>query len=147
MSDITSPATDRRPIVMIVVGRQRVGKTTVLNTTIQFLRMHGGEVVVWNADKLNRTYSLSMFHPDALEPPSADPEDVKAWLEGRFTHLVEHRYGAALDIGGGDTPWPDMWRRWPSCARWKGSPHGLLKTVALCTYSRLLMRAGHQVCG
>lgn len=95
---------DRRPIVMIVVGRQRVGKTTVLNTTIQFLRMHGGEVVVWNADKLNRTYSLSMFHPDALEPPSADPEDVKAWLEDRFAHLVEHRYDAVLDIGGGDTP-------------------------------------------
>ena len=89
---------------MIVVGRQRVGKTTVLNTTIQFLRMHGGEVVVWNADKLNRTYSLSMFHPDTLEPPSADPEDVKAWLEDRFTHLIQHRYDAVLDIGGGDTP-------------------------------------------
>ena len=67
--------------------------------------MHGGEVVVWNADKLNRTYSLSMFHPDALEPPSADPEDVKAWLEGRFTHLVEHRYdaGCCRDLCGN---WP-----------------------------------------
>ena len=104
MSVAISPAEDRRPVVIIVVGRQRVGKTTFLNTTVQFLRTHGGEVVVWNADKLNRTYSLSMFHQNVLEPPSADSEDVKAWLEDRFTHLVQHRYDAVLDIGGGDTP-------------------------------------------
>lgn len=104
MSNATSPAEDRRPILIIVVGRQRVGKTTLLNTTVQFLRAHGGEVVVWNADKLNRTYSLSNFSQDVLEPPSADSEDVKAWLEERFTHLAEHRYDAVLDIGGGDTP-------------------------------------------
>lgn len=104
MSDTVNPAADRRPVLIIVVGRQRVGKTTLLNTTVQFLRAHGGEVVVWNADKLNRTYSLSMFHRDVLEPPSADSEDVKAWLEDRFTHLVQHRYDAVLDIGGGDTP-------------------------------------------
>ncbi len=104
MSDVISPAEDRRPVVAIVVGRQRVGKTSFLNTTVQFLRAHGGEVVVWNADKLNRTYSLSMFSADVLEPSSVDSEDVKAWLEGRFTHLIEHRYDAVLDIGGGDTP-------------------------------------------
>ena len=104
MSDILIPAEDRRPVAVVIVGRQRVGKTTVANTTVQFLRAHGGEVVVWNADKLNRTYSLSIFHKDALEPPSVDPEDVKAWLEERFTHLIQHRYDAVLDIGGGDTP-------------------------------------------
>ncbi len=104
MSEILSPADDRRPIVIVIVGRQRVGKTTVANTAVQFIRAHGGEVVVWNADKLNRTYSLSIFHQDALEPPSVDSEDIKAWLEERFTHLIQHRYNAVLDIGGGDTP-------------------------------------------
>ena len=104
MSDAINPAEDRQPVVIVVVGRQRVGKTSFLNTTVQFLRAHGGEVVVWNADKLNRTYSLSMFSGDVLEPAGEDAEDVKAWLEDRFTHLVEHRYDAVLDIGGGDTP-------------------------------------------
>ena len=104
MSEVISPAEDRRPILIIVVGRQRVGKTTLLNTTVQFIRTHGGEVVVWNADKLNRTYSLSKFSEGVLEPTSADAEDVKAWLEGRFIHLIQHRYDAVLDIGGGDTP-------------------------------------------
>ena len=104
MSETPSPVEDRRPVLMIVVGRQRVGKTTFLNTAVQFLRAHGGEVVVWNADKLNRTYSLSNFSDDVLEPSSADAEDVKAWLEDCFAHLAQHRYDAVLDIGGGDTP-------------------------------------------
>lgn len=104
MSEVITPAEDRRPVVIVVVGRQRVGKTTFLNTTVQFLRTHGGEVVVWNADKLNQTYSLSMFSGDVLEPLSPDAEEVKSWLEERFIHLAEHRYDAVLDIGGGDTP-------------------------------------------
>jgi hypothetical protein len=97
-------APDRRPVLIIAVGRQRVGKTSFLNTTVQFLRAHGAEFVVWNADRLNRTYSLSLFHQDVLEPPSSDPEDVKAWLEERFADLVRRNYDAVLDIGGGATP-------------------------------------------
>lgn len=104
MSEVVTPAEDRRPVVIVVVGRQRVGKTTFLNTTVQFLRAHCAEVVVWNADKLNQTYSLSMFSGDVLEPLSPDAEEVKSWLEERFIHLAEHRYDAVLDIGGGDTP-------------------------------------------
>lgn len=104
MSEVTNSSEVRQPVVTVVVGRQRVGKTSFLNTTVQFLRAHGGEVVVWNADMLNRTYSLSMFSDGVLEPSGADPGDVKAWLEDRFLHLAEHRYDAVLDIGGGDTP-------------------------------------------
>ena len=104
MSNFLSSSDDRKPILMIVVGRQRVGKTTFLNTTIQFIRVNGGNVVVWNADKLNVTYNLSMFSDDVLTPPSSDTEDVKAWLEDRFTDLIRYRYDAVLDIGGGDTP-------------------------------------------
>jgi hypothetical protein len=104
MSEVTSPSEGRQPVLVMVVGRQRVGKTSFLNTTVQFLRAHGGKVTVWNADMLNRTYSLSMFSEDVLEPTSADAEDVKAWLEERFSDLIEHGYDAVLDIGGGDTP-------------------------------------------
>jgi len=97
-------ASERRPLLVIAVGRQRVGKTSLLNTTAQFLRAHGAQFSLWNADTLNKTYSLSRFHTDVLEPPSPDPEDVKAWLEDRFTGLIRMRGDALLDIGGGDTP-------------------------------------------
>lgn len=106
MSDVVAvpDADDPRPILLIAAGRQRVGKTSFLNTTAQFLRAHGAEFVLWNADKMNRTYSLSMFHKDVLESPSADPEDGKAWLETQFTDMVVNKYNALLDIGGGETP-------------------------------------------
>ena len=38
MSETNVTADVRRPILMVVVGRQRVGKTTVVNTIIQKAR-------------------------------------------------------------------------------------------------------------
>ena len=95
---------DRKPVLMIVVGRQRVGKTTFLNALAQYLRGHGASFEIWDADKMNATNNMSLFHREALQPTSVDPEDVKAWLEQRFTDLVERRFDAMLDVGGGDTP-------------------------------------------
>ena len=95
---------DRKPVLMIVVGRQRVGKTTFLNALAQYLRSHGASFQIWDADKMNATNNMSLFHREALQPTSVDPEDVKAWLEQRFTDLVERRFDAMLDVGGGDTP-------------------------------------------
>ena len=95
---------DRKPVLMIVVGRQRVGKTTFLNALAQHLRGQGASFEIWDADKMNATNNMSLFHREALQPTSVDPEDVKAWLEQRFTDLVERRFDAMLDVGGGDTP-------------------------------------------
>ena len=95
---------DRKPVLMIVVGRQRVGKTTFLNALAQYLRGQGASFEIWDADKMNATNNMSLFHREALQPTSVDPEDVKAWLEQRFTDLVERRFDAMLDVGGGDTP-------------------------------------------
>jgi hypothetical protein len=95
---------DRRPILFVCVGRQRVGKTTFLNTMIQALREQGSDLVIWNADLLNITYSLSLFHTGVLEPPSADFEDVQAWLEERIQDQIEGQYDAVLDVGGGESP-------------------------------------------
>lgn len=104
MNDKACEEGERRPVLLIAVGRQRVGKTAFLNTTAQYLRHHGAGFRIWNADKLNRSSSLSLFHDDVMEPPSPDPEDVKGWLEERFADLIQHRYDAFLDIGGGTTP-------------------------------------------
>ena len=41
VAEIVTPAQDRRPVLLVVVGRQRVGKTTLLNTAVQFVRSHG----------------------------------------------------------------------------------------------------------
>ena len=94
----------RRPVLMIAVGRQRVGKTVFLNTSIQFFRRHGAKVEIWNADTLNASHSLSLFYDDVREPGSARPEDVKTWIEGRLMDMVVERYDAILDAGGGETP-------------------------------------------
>ena len=91
-------------MLMIVVGRQRVGKTSFLNGLAQYLRGRGAEFAIWDADQMNATNNMSVFHADASRPPSADPEDVKAWLEERFLEIAERRYDAMLDVGGGDTP-------------------------------------------
>src|SRR5271157_4296447 len=78
---------DRKPVLMIVVGRQRVGKTTFLNALAQYLRGHGASFEIWDADKMNATNNMSLFHREALQPTS-----------------VERRFEAMLDVGGGDTP-------------------------------------------
>ncbi len=94
----------RKPVLMIVVGRQRVGKTSFLNALTQHLRERGAQFTVWDADQLNETNNMSVFHTDAIRPASSDPEDVKAWLEARFIEIAEQGYDAVLDVGGGDTP-------------------------------------------
>ena len=100
MPGAVQPQTDRRPLLMIAVGRQRVGKMSILNTIIEYVRTYQGQLVAWNADTMNTTHSLSIFHPDVLEPETGNMEDVKIWIEGRIADLVKHRYDAALDIGG-----------------------------------------------
>jgi hypothetical protein len=98
------PVEDRRAVLMIVVGRQRVGKTSFLNGLAQYLQAHGASFEIWDADKMNATHNMSGFHEAALQPSSTDPEDAKAWLEERFTDLIERRFDAVLDVGGGETP-------------------------------------------
>jgi hypothetical protein len=75
---------DHKPVLMIVVGRQRVGKTTFLNGLCQYLQAHAAVFEIWDADKMNATHNMAGFHEEALQPASTDPEDVKAWLEDRF---------------------------------------------------------------
>lgn len=100
--EITEPG--RQPVLFIAVGRQRVGKTALLNALAQFLRERGGKVAIWNADTNNRTHSLALFHEDVLQPPSSAFEDTKGWLEERIADQVRNGYDAILDVGGGETP-------------------------------------------
>jgi hypothetical protein len=103
MPDGQMKPADRMPILWIAMGRQRVGKTALLNMAVQYFRAAGNPIRVWNADQQNRSHTLSLFFPDAEEVPNAGLEDGKTWIEGRIEDLINHRYDAVLDVGGGAT--------------------------------------------
>lgn len=93
----------RRRLLLVALGRQRVGKTALLNTTVQYFRAQGSEIEVWNADQQNRTHSLSTFFADASVPPDGGLMDTRGWIESKLKEQAEHGYHAVLDAGGGFT--------------------------------------------
>jgi hypothetical protein len=100
-----SPSTgvaDRQPVQIIVAGRGRVGKTSVVNTLVQYFRPRNPRLQVWNSDGYNETNSISRFMPDAKTPQHHDLDDLKAWYEERMQEQVTERFDAVLDVGGND---------------------------------------------
>lgn len=92
-----------RRLLLVALGRQRVGKTALLNTVVQYFRAQGSEIEVWNADQQNRTHSLSTFFPDASVPLEGGLADTRGWIESKLKDQAEHGYHAVLDAGGGFT--------------------------------------------
>ena len=92
-----------RSLLLTALGRQRVGKTALLNMVVQYFRERGAAIEVWNADQQNRTHSLSTFFPDAAVPPSSGLIDGRVWIEGQIVHQLGRRTHAVLDAGGGWT--------------------------------------------
>ena len=93
----------RRRLLLVALGRQRVGKTALLNTVVQYFRAAGSQIEVWNADQQNRTHSLSTFFDDASVPPDGGLADTRGWIEGKLKDQVEGGCHAVLDAGGGVT--------------------------------------------
>lgn len=103
MPDGQMPAPAGNPLLWVAMGRQRVGKTAVLNTAVQYFRAKGSRIEIWNADQQNRTHSLSTFFEDAKTPTEGGLLDGRVWLERRIFDQVAHGYHAVLDAGGGWT--------------------------------------------
>jgi hypothetical protein len=103
MRDGEMTTADRPPMLWVALGRQRVGKTALLNTAVQYFRGLGNLVRVWNADQQNRSHTLGLFFKDAEEVPTGGIEDGKVWIESRLEDLIRNRYDAVLDVGGGAT--------------------------------------------
>jgi hypothetical protein len=112
---------DRLPILWIALGRQRVGKTALLNTAVQYFRAQGNPIRVWNADQQNKSHSLSLFFPDADEVPNGGIEDGKVWIEDRIEALIRQRYDAVLDVGGGATGFSRLVQEVPVLDAMEGS--------------------------
>ncbi len=92
-----------RPALWVAMGRQRVGKTALLNAAVQYFRAQGSQIQVWNADQQNRTHSLSTFFADAAVPPDGGLMDGRAWIERQISDQAARGYHAVLDAGGGWT--------------------------------------------
>ena len=103
MPDGHMPHAAQRSLLWAALGRQRVGKTALLNAAVQYFRAQGIRIEVWNADQQNRTHSLSTFFADAAAPPEGGLVDGRVWIEGRLVDQVKGRYHAVLDAGGGWT--------------------------------------------
>jgi hypothetical protein len=112
---------ERLPILLVALGRQRVGKTALLNTVAQYFRAQGNPIRVWNADQQNRSHTLSTFFPDVEEVPNGGLEDGKAWIEDRIGDLIRHRYDAVLDVGGGATGFSRLVQEVPVLDAMEGS--------------------------
>jgi hypothetical protein len=104
MRDIHGIQAAPEKIVVTVAGRQRVGKTALLNSMIQYCQPRGGRLIILNADQQNTTHSLSTFFPDARVPPSGGSlMDNRAWIETEIARIVRGNCHAVLDAGGGWT--------------------------------------------
>ena len=91
------------PVLFTAIGRQRVGKTALLNTITQIYRDAGATLDVWNLDMMNESHSLSSFHSDAIVPASASIDDQEQWLQTLIQQQVRTQRDALLDVGGGWT--------------------------------------------
>ena len=100
-------------VLVVVAGRQQVGKTTVANALVQYYSALGCRFEVWNADQQNRSHSLSSFFADALTPPPGGLVDGRMWLEQRLRDQVRRRSNAVLDPGGGWTSFASLVREIP----------------------------------
>jgi len=96
------------PVIFTVIGRQRTGKTTLLNALAETVHRQGGTPEIWNTDLLNRSHSINQFHAETRSPSEADLTSQRKWLEHRIMEMVEHRRDVVLDIGGGWTAFHEL---------------------------------------
>lgn len=100
MPDGHNIPTARPSLLWVALGRQRVGKTALLNSAVQYFRGLGSSIEIWNADQKNPTHSLSTFFPDAAVPEAGGLADAQSWIERRLADQAIRCYHAVLDAGG-----------------------------------------------
>lgn len=98
----SSAAKSRLPVLIVAVGRGRVGKTTFLNIVGQRFRERGARLDVWNIDPHGETGSIDAFFPDVRRPDYPGIDDRRGWLERSIEEQSASRRDVLLDVGGGD---------------------------------------------
>lgn len=92
--------------VWFLIGRGRIGKTTVGRFIAETIADRGVGYVVAAADPTNR--SLRAFVDDVAEPPTTDPSEVRDWLRDFLQYIMESEQNAVVDLGGGNTSLTDL---------------------------------------
>jgi hypothetical protein len=94
-----------RPKVVMAIGTGGTGKTTLLRWICEkaFERDDTTQLLLATVDPVNR--ELAQYFTDTVSP---DTKDAAAWLERLLTKIVETRWNAAIDFGGGDTSLPKL---------------------------------------
>lgn len=87
--------------VWFLIGRGRIGKTTLARWISETVQHRGGSAVFAAADPQNR--SLRVYVNDVSEPPSTDPEEAAAWFRGLLQFAADEKNNAVIDLGGGNT--------------------------------------------
>lgn len=92
---------ESRPKLVALLGRGTRGKTLVARWMIERALEAGRTPAVADGDRTNQ--SLARSFAGVLSPPSADDDDVRAWIAGLVDNtLLCHRLDTILDLGGGD---------------------------------------------
>jgi hypothetical protein len=112
----TPPALDLsgRRKAWFMIGRGRIGKTTLTRWVAETIENRGGSAVIAAADPVNR--SLRVFVDGVAEPPSSDPDDVKDWLGDLLQYVMREKQNALIDLGGGNTSLSALLREIPDLA-------------------------------
>lgn len=92
-----------RPKLIVAIGRQRVGKTTLLKAITEVGRTQGANPEIWNTDMMNKSHAIDVLGGDVLSPKQGTTAGQAKWLEDRILALSNSGRDAVLDIGGGWT--------------------------------------------
>ncbi|MFL5280996.1 MAG: hypothetical protein ACJ8AW_08330 [Rhodopila sp.] len=87
--------------VWFLIGRGRIGKTTLARWVAETMDLRGGAAIIAAADPSNR--SLRVFFDGIAEPPSSNADDAKDWLRDLLQATMEEKLNAIIDLGGGNT--------------------------------------------
>jgi GTPase SAR1 family protein len=93
------------PKVIMAIGTGGTGKTTLLRWICEksFERDDGDELMLATVDPVNR--ELAQYFAGTVSPTTTD---AAAWLERLLAKVVETKWSAAIDFGGGDTSLPKL---------------------------------------
>jgi hypothetical protein len=103
----TAPSLDLtgQPKVLMAIGTGGTGKTTLLRWICEkaFERDDGTQLMLATVDPVNR--ELAQYFADTVSPTT---KDAAAWLERLLAKIVDTKWSAAIDFGGGDTSLPKL---------------------------------------
>lgn len=109
----TSDTPKRDPTLLVALGPQNSGKSTLLRAVIYRTREMGRFPTILDGDR-NDAYLTSMFGTPGDDgsiagvsrPTYGDDTSVIEWLDEKITEIDETRSSAVLDMGGGDLVFP-----------------------------------------